>query len=187
MALDFERVRRRGVTGLKRVRIGRLNIEIIFDEITFLLGRVITGFPSLAGHGFILHGQAPDIYAFIFVSLDEFDVIVGPSIIKCRPQIAAVQHIVIALHPSRRTPRTDEQGEILACSNQGFLDEGDSIFFIMRNAKAAQFLVAFLDVGIALAGKVATIDMGAPQRIANAIFGSKYARIISCCLSLGSL
>ena len=80
-----------------------------------------------------------------------------------------MQHVVVAFHPGWWTPGTDEQTEILARSRDGLLDKRNAIFAIMRNIKTTQLLVAILDIGVTLAGKIATVDVRSSERIANAL------------------
>jgi hypothetical protein len=52
------------------------------------------------------------------------------------------------------------------------LDERDAIFLVVLDAEAFQALIAFLNIGVARARKIATADVGARQRVADARRGA---------------
>ena len=78
-----------------------------------------------------------------------------------------MQHVMVVFHPGRRAPGTGKNAELIASSRQHFLDKRDTVFQVVGDAETLQLCIAMLDAGAAFAGKIATVDVRAPQRIAN--------------------
>ena len=137
--------------------------EVVLEEVAFLLGRVQHRLPGLGGHRFVLHGDAPDRHAFLFVGLDEPDEVVRPCLPVLGQQRAAAQHVARGLHEGRRAPRAGEQWQLAARGRDGLLDHRQAGPPVVVDGERGQRLVAFLHVGVAGRAEVGTVDRGAGQ------------------------
>ena len=149
----------------------QLRAQVVFDKIRFILGRVNTGLPGLFGHGFVLHRKAPDRHPPGFVGLDKIDVVLCPTVVIFRQQFAALKHVVVVFHPGGRAPRTGKKFHLPAGFRHRFFDERDLVFFIVGNVESAQAFVAVLHVRVHVAGKIAAVDVGPSEGVADPFFG----------------
>src|ERR1043165_5699860 len=141
---------------------------MVLEEVALVLGRVDARLPLLRRHRLVLNTDAPDGYAFALVSPNELDEIVGPRLVELWLQLAAVQHVVVVFHERRRAPRASENVETIARRRDDLLDEGNAELLVVLDAERLQLFVAFVDVSVTGAREVATVNVGARERVADA-------------------
>jgi len=79
-----------------------------------------------------------------------------------------VQHLAVGFHPARRAPGAGKQGELAARRRHYLLDKRNAELLIVLYAESFQGRILVCHVGVAIARKVAAVNIGAGQRIANA-------------------
>ena len=132
--------------------------EVVFQEITFLLGGVNARFPALRRHGFVLDGHPPYWEPFRFVRLDEFHKVVGPRLVVFRQQRAAAQHVLVGFHEGGRAPRTRVKHQVISNHRRSPLDHRNALDPVGRDIKCGQRRVSFFDVGVAPETEVAAVN-----------------------------
>ena len=83
-----------------------------------------------------------------------------------------MQHLAVSFHPARRAPGTGKQGELAARCRHYLLYERNAELLIVLHAESFQGRVLVGHVGIAVTRKVAAVNVGAGQRVANAGCGA---------------
>ena len=82
-----------------------------------------------------------------------------------------MKHIVVVLHESRWTPGAAKDAELPSGRCQRLFHKGNSKLPVMVDGKAAQLLVAFVNIGVTGAREITTVDVGPGQRVADARAG----------------
>jgi hypothetical protein len=82
-----------------------------------------------------------------------------------------VQHVVVVLHECWRAPGTGEQLEPVATRGHRTLDERDLELEVVRDRERFERSVALVDVGVAAAREVATVDVGSGEGVSDPALG----------------
>ena len=132
--------------------------QVILEEIPLFFRGVDHRFPTLNSHGFVLNGDTPDGNAFSLVGLDKLGKVHCPGLVVLRQQLAAPQHIVVALHKGGRTPGTGIEGYFTPGRFCGTLDHGNSKLAILLDTEGGKALVTLFNIGVAGTAKVRAVD-----------------------------
>src|SRR5262249_34005861 len=64
-----------------------------------------------------------------------------------------------------------KDNEFSACRRQGLLHEGNAELLVVVDAEGLELLIAFVDIRIAATREIATMNVGASERITDAVVG----------------
>src|SRR5438045_2946219 len=81
-----------------------------------------------------------------------------------------MQHVVIVFHECRRTPRARENIKSPAGGGDSLLDEWYAELFVVLDAESSQGFIAFLDIGVAAAREITTVNVCPCQLVAETEF-----------------
>ncbi len=86
-----------------------------------------------------------------------------------------MQHLLIVLHPTWRTPGAGKQDQFPAGRSNRIFNQRNFILAIRRHVKTLKRFVPLFYIGVHLARKIATVDIGPSQGISNAFNRIKIA------------
>ena len=82
-----------------------------------------------------------------------------------------MKHVVVVFHECRWTPGAAKDGEFSSGRGQRLFDKGNPKLLVVVDAEGLQFLVAFVDIGVAATREIATVNVGSGQRVTDAVVG----------------
>mmetsp|Transcript_32606 Transcript_32606/g.69454 ORF Transcript_32606/g.69454 Transcript_32606/m.69454 type:complete len:295 (+) Transcript_32606:341-1225(+) len=115
--------------------------EVVPHKVPLLLRRIHTILPAVRALRLVLHGEAPKWELLLGHCLGELGIVQRPNMPALLPQLPAIAHPLVVLHPGRGTPRTSEELDRAARRLLRPLYQRYDVLLIMVDAEVPQLPV----------------------------------------------